>query len=220
MGAHAWTRTKLGVGVWRRAPRGSPNLSPVMKQGRIQPQKKTRLCHEDAKSLESPSCICVLGPAGCGAQAESRPAPKCCFPDQQPLHCKPILKRQLWKGTQLCAQALLPSCMEPGGTCLVGGVLVDDADVLAVREPQESEVLGSLQVILEVIEDLQQPEKRGLVGDCPPPRRSRDPRSGGWRHLRGLPGSPPRQVQGACLQSLSEPWVGGESIQPSHAPRG
>lgn len=100
--------------------------------------------------------------------AEPSPAPKCRFPDQPPpaaLALQVHPKHWLWENTQFCARALLPSHMEPGGTCLVGGILVDDTDVLAVREPQESEILRSLQVVIEVIEDLQQPEKWVLVGD-------------------------------------------------------
>lgn len=39
---------------------------------------------------------------------------------------------------------LSPFLLGPSGTYLVGGVLVDDSDVLTVWKPQESEVLGSL----------------------------------------------------------------------------
>jgi len=99
-------------------------------------------------------------------------------------NCKPILKHWLWEDTQFGVWALLSSPVEPSGTCLVGGILVDDADVLAVREPQESEVLGSLQVVLEVIEDLQQPEKQWLVGDCPQPGPG-IPEAGGGGTLEG-----------------------------------
>lgn len=122
---------------------GLPRLLSCDEKGYVQSQEETRLCHEDAESFDSSSCICV--------------PKKCSSPDQtpqQPLHCRPSLKHWAWEGAQLCAQALLPSCMEPGGTCLVGGVLVDDADVLAVREPQESEILGSFQVVPKVIKDL------------------------------------------------------------------
>lgn len=59
-----------------------------------------------------------------------------------------------------------PFLLGPSGTCLVSGVLVDDSDILTVWEPQEPKVLGSLQVVIKVIEDLQQPEETGLVGDC------------------------------------------------------
>lgn len=54
-----------------------------------------------------------------------------------------------------------PFLLGPGSTCLVGGVLVDDADILAVREPQESEIFGSLQVVLQVIQHLQQTRGNG-----------------------------------------------------------
>lgn len=37
---------------------------------------------------------------------------------------------------------------------LVGVVLVDDADVLAVREPEEAEVFGFFQVAVQVVKNL------------------------------------------------------------------
>lgn len=118
-----------------------------MKKGYIPSQEETRLCHEDAESSDTPSCI--RGPK------------KCAFPDQTPqrhLHYKPSLGHWAWEGAQLCTQPFLHGAR---GTCLVGGVLVDDADVLAVREPQESEILGSFQVVPKVIKDLQQQEEQG-----------------------------------------------------------
>lgn len=55
---------------------------------------------------------------------------------------------------------------------LVGVVLVDDADVLAVREPEEAEVLGFLQMAVQVVKNLTSAEERrkdcvghsGMVG--------------------------------------------------------
>lgn len=64
-----------------------------------------------------------------------------------------------------------PFFLGPSGTCLVGGVLVDDGDTLTVWEPQEPKVLGSLQVVIKVIEDLQEPEETGLVGDYNPEKK-------------------------------------------------
>lgn len=136
----------LGSGPsWEWGFGGGLHKSPVLNQEHIQPQKETRLCHEDAKSLDSPSCICVLGPSLLWSTGRVHPGPKLPF----------LSSATPASPSQLCAQALLPSCMEPKGTCLVGGVLVDDADVLTVREPQESEILGSLQVVPKVIKDLQ-----------------------------------------------------------------
>lgn len=106
----------------------------------------------------------------------------------------------------------------PCGTCLVGGILVDDTDVLAVREPQEAEVLGSLQVVFKVIEDLQQPEKWGLAGECP-----LTVEQGSWEQGLETPQRTCRgmlvKVQGVCLQSLTKLWS-RRSVQPSQAPRG
>lgn len=47
---------------------------------------------------------------------------------------------------------------------LVGVVLVDDADVLAVWEPEEAEILGFLQVAVQVVQDLTSAE--GKREDC------------------------------------------------------
>lgn len=53
-------------------------------------------------------------------------------------------------------------------TCcyLIGVVLVDDADVLTVREPEEAEVFGFLQVAIQVVKNLTsaEREKENWVG--------------------------------------------------------
>lgn len=53
---------------------------------------------------------------------------------------------------------------------LVGVVLVDDADVLAVREPEEAEVFGFLQVAVQVVQNLSSVggRSRGGVGPRTP----------------------------------------------------
>lgn len=47
---------------------------------------------------------------------------------------------------------------------LVGVVLVDDADVLAVREPEEAEVFGFFQVAVQVVKNLSEAGRRSR--DC------------------------------------------------------
>lgn len=47
---------------------------------------------------------------------------------------------------------------------LVGVVLVDDADVLTVWEPEEAEILGFLEVAVQVVQDLTSAE--GEREDC------------------------------------------------------
>lgn len=42
---------------------------------------------------------------------------------------------------------------------LVGVILVDDADVLTVRKPEEAEVLRLLQVAVQVVKDLAEEER-------------------------------------------------------------
>lgn len=46
-------------------------------------------------------------------------------------------------------------------------VLVDDADVLAVREPEEAEVFRFLQVAVQVVENLTSAEGKGKDGVGP-----------------------------------------------------
>lgn len=67
-------------------------------------------------------------------------------------------------GTVGCARGREGSCRY-----LVGVVLVDDADVLAVREPEEAEVFGFLQVAVQVVENLTSAE--GKRKDCAGHRR-------------------------------------------------
>lgn len=47
---------------------------------------------------------------------------------------------------------------------LVGVVLVDDTDILAVREPEEAEVFGFLQVAVQVVKHLTSAEGRRKDG--------------------------------------------------------
>lgn len=46
--------------------------------------------------------------------------------------------------------------LRPHCSYLVGVVLVDDADILRVRKPEEAEVLRPLQVAVQVVKDLVQ----------------------------------------------------------------